>query len=1403
MDEQQHDAKAPAAVPSRRRRLRWTLISAAGVLVVVLALLTSTLGGLWWGLHNERGTAWMLSRLPGVQVVKPRGALLGDFGADAIVWRFGDGGELRLVDVAWTRFELQRSAAPGAWVLVSFDRLRAASAKLTLPRREQTNRQPPPQHLQLPVELVVKRLELDELQAAPLGDVPLTGLRAAIHLGDESGRVHRLNAVTVSRGPLSAQAEVQVGALAPMASDIRVRLAQAKVADWPAWNAQLRLDGPLAKSHLSGLWSVAAATPQSLNLDATVQPFAEWPLAQLKAEARALDISALLAGGPRTALSGSVTVGAADAEKPLDAQVALRNELAGAYDQGLLPVRQATLQLTGDPRDRNRVQLRAAEVQLGTEQSPAGVLQGDGAFSTTQGWDLRLALQDLRPDRLDARAWPMTVSGPVTLAGRDVGGGGGKPPDTRTVQLQAQLGGQASASDRRGTLPVNLKLQGRFDTERSGSLRGVVDTLQLASGASSASFKGEASRSAATAPWQTRGSLRLAAFDPRPWWPLALGGRLDGEAEFALGVPAKEASMDLMQWLATLQGQADVKLLPSTLSGVPLQGNAVLKAHGAQQGLELTMALNAADNQLMAQGRLAPQGQQDHWQGRIAAPALQRLAPLARALAAAGKGQAPAVGGAVQGEWQTDGRWPRLQTRGELTARNVVWPGLRLQSADARWQLGTGAGAPMNAQVRLAQLTLPDSQQARQVPSLALGQQGTAESHRLDLRTEVVDATPPAAAAQAGQRAAAPARAGPRTLAQLQASGGFLHEGGRGPLDMSGWRGRIALVDLRRAEPGDPLLHAADLGLLWRAQDERRPMSVDLQPGRAQVMSGAVSWREATWQGALGRQPAQARIDATLEPLQVAPLLARMQPALGWRGDLVVGGRLVLRTAPRLVADAVLQRQRGDLQMVQGTLRRALGLEELRLSAKGDGPLWRLQARTVSRNFGQATADVSLRAPNDSPWPTTTSPMQGNVQLRVADLGLYDALLPVGWRLDGQLLVDARLGGTLGAPQYSGRVQGTQLGVGNFVEGVRVRDGELRASLDGMHARVERFVAKAGDGQVRIDGGAVFGAQPTVRLNVVADRFRALGRVDRQVDQSGQAQLRMDAQGIGVQGRLKVDQGLVDLGRGEAPELSADVRVVDGPTPGRPVKTSASGTEGAAARKVDLDLHIDLGEKLRVRGKGINTLLAGAVHVTAPGGQLALDGTVRTVKGTYEAYGEKLRIERGLITFNGPVANPRLDIQAVRPDLRDLEVGVAITGTAQNPQVALFSSPEMSELDKLSWLTLGRSSAGLASDQTALLQRAAMALLASRRGSSGGEGVAKRLGLDTISVKRGASGGLSDAVVSLGKQVSERVYVGYSQSLDATGGGWELVYKIAKRLTVRVETGEQTAIDLVWTWLWG
>jgi translocation and assembly module TamB len=190
---------------------------------------------------------------------------------------------------------------------------------------------------------------------------------------------------------------------------------------------------------------------------------------------------------------------------------------------------------------------------------------------------------------------------------------------------------------------------------------------------------------------------------------------------------------------------------------------------------------------------------------------------------------------------------------------------------------------------------------------------------------------------------------------------------------------------------------------------------------------------------------------------------------------------------------------------------------------------------------------------------------------------------------------------------------------------------------------------------------------------------------------------------------------------------------------------------------------------------------------------------VRAVDGTYAAYGQKLAIDRGQITFSGAVDNPRLDIEATRPNL-DVRVGVAISGTPVNPRVRLFSEPELSEIDKLSWLVMGRASDGLGRTDTALLQRAALALLAGE-GSSPTDQLTKAIGLDEISVRQ-SDGEVRETIVSLGKQLSRRWYVGYERGLNATAGNWQLIYRIARQFTLRAQSGQDNSLDLIWTWRW-
>jgi translocation and assembly module TamB len=124
----------------------------------------------------------------------------------------------------------------------------------------------------------------------------------------------------------------------------------------------------------------------------------------------------------------------------------------------------------------------------------------------------------------------------------------------------------------------------------------------------------------------------------------------------------------------------------------------------------------------------------------------------------------------------------------------------------------------------------------------------------------------------------------------------------------------------------------------------------------------------------------------------------------------------------------------------------------------------------------------------------------------------------------------------------------------------------------------------------------------------------------------------------------------------------------------------------------------------------------------------------------------------------------------------------------------------MSDTDKLSWLLLGREPDGLGRTDTALLQRAAVALLSGEGEGATGKAL-RQLGLDELSLSQ-SDDDTKSTIVRLGKQISRRWYVGYERSLNATTGSWQLIYRIAQRFTLRAQGGDDNALDLIWQWKW-
>jgi translocation and assembly module TamB len=333
---------------------------------------------------------------------------------------------------------------------------------------------------------------------------------------------------------------------------------------------------------------------------------------------------------------------------------------------------------------------------------------------------------------------------------------------------------------------------------------------------------------------------------------------------------------------------------------------------------------------------------------------------------------------------------------------------------------------------------------------------------------------------------------------------------------------------------------------------------------------------------------------------------------------------------------------------------------------------------------------------------------------------------------------------------------------------------------------------------------------------------------------SGSTRLTSGADGLGLRGKLHVDQGIIEIQGSTAPSLPDDVKVVDAANPaaapgGKPLldgKAAKDEQEAKAANAIRIltELSIDLGKQLRVTGNGVYARLAGDLRVLGllPD-QPRLAGLVTVVDGSYQAYGQDLRIDKGQVRFNGPIDNPALDIRAKRPFL-PVEVGVEVTGTALDPKIALFSKPEMSETDKLSWLVLGVDPKQAPSAaQSLALRQAATALLVDDDGSYK-PGVAERLGLDVLNFGYGSDPRMTEGVkesmsptglpgaapsstasaaqqevVTLGKRIGSRLFVSYEQGVRGLWNLLRIQYSLTQRLSVRAQSGSDNALDLLYT----
>lgn len=495
---------------------------------------------------------------------------------------------------------------------------------------------------------------------------------------------------------------------------------------------------------------------------------------------------------------------------------------------------------------------------------------------------------------------------------------------------------------------------------------------------------------------------------------------------------------------------------------------------------------------------------------------------------------------------------------------------------------------------------------------------------------------------------------------------------------------------------------------------------------------------------------------------------------------------------------------RGAVALTGGTTRvrvafgdeQAFATELTRVDAGITLDAGRLELTAAVRNTGGGSVDVEAAIADVR---AGDSPIDGELRVAWPDLGFLTLLSPDLSEVEGSLTAELDVAGTVDEPTVDGRagIENGRVVVprwGLVVESIEA----TAASADGRSLSIDA-TGRAGDGTLTLSGITELdpaAGWPT-RLALRGDTVLAVQRPDAEIYATPNLDVAVELPRLDVTGTVHVPRARITIEGLPAQAVA--------PSPDAVVHGLAERA-ARARRPLELNAAIELtlGDDVRYTGLNLDSTVSGGLTLTTrPNESASATGTLR-LAGTYDAYGQQLTLSDGQLLFNGPLADPGLDVRAVRTfeaelGTDDTEVGIELTGTLREPRTRVFSRPAMNEADALSYLLFGRpasgSNAGLGTEETTTLQTAALSLglqqalpVVQRIGSS--------LGLDELTVRSTAT---DAGALMAGKYLSPKVYIRYSYGLFNRIGGLLLRFRVNERLSIETRSGEQKSMDLLYT----
>lgn len=457
----------------------------------------------------------------------------------------------------------------------------------------------------------------------------------------------------------------------------------------------------------------------------------------------------------------------------------------------------------------------------------------------------------------------------------------------------------------------------------------------------------------------------------------------------------------------------------------------------------------------------------------------------------------------------------------------------------------------------------------------------------------------------------------------------------------------------------------------------------------------------------------------------------------------------------------------------------------------------------IGQNIMHNTVNMKLRGGRgeidsvlDIKNPATDAKLAGYFKIIDFDLETLSNVGRSFTELKGMVNLDSKIGGNLSSPLLVGNMTAKGSAVPRYDVG-QVNDFDFKVGLNGQRGDLDGTIVLNG-GSLKLDGDLDWSTGAEGSLVAQAKKLPVflVGYGTAVADINTKVTL---GEVLDISGDVEINTARITVHdvAGSGKSVSSDEILV-------PDDGSLSLMKKAREPqfKSTIDLGVKFGDDVRFAAMGmVKGNLAGGIDIykKLEHKDIRSAGEIRVVDGTADVYGRKFNFATARVIFNGEIANPTLNVEVVADPESiegDVVVGARVTGTAQAPDIKLFSKPSMSENEVLSYILYGHGLDKNVANQDSNNSNMILGLGVS--GLSGlAQGVAGAFGVDNVQL--GTQGRGDNTQVEVQGYVTRKLRLSYGYGVFNSVGEFKIRYELIRNLYAEFVSSIDQAVDIIYS----